>query len=297
MINPSENVNGHRSETTFQYDLENIHPMDNHPFGVRDDEEMAELTESIRRYGVLDPIIVRKRPGMGGGYEIVSGHRRYEACRRLGKKDIPLIVRDLTDEEAILTMVDSNLHREHILPSEKAFAYKMKLDAIKHQGKTLSQDAIKSDSAAEIGAQSGESRDMVFRYIRLTNLVPELLSMVDAGRIALTPAVELSRLTTEEQKTLVSVIEMEQATPNLSQSIILRKLSEKKALTEDLTIEVMERQKANQVEKVSFRPSEMKKFFPSDMTADKMKEVILSLLVEWKEREERRRDRSYDDAR
>ena len=182
MINPFENVNGHRNETTCAYALTNIYPMENHPFKVKDDEDMEALVESIRQYGVLNPIIVRKRSS-GSGYEIVSGHRRYEACKRLNKFDIPVIVRDLTDEEAILTMVDANLQRERILPSEKAFAYKMKMDVLRHQGSSCQDGTKRSDEALAEGTD--DSARQIQRYIRLTYLIPELLELVDEEKIAL----------------------------------------------------------------------------------------------------------------
>ena len=204
MMNPCEVWNSPRTENTHVYALKNISPMENHPFGVRDDEDMEALVESIRQYGVLNPIIVRERRQYGDNCEIVSGHRRYEACKRLGKFDIPVIVRDLTDEEAILTMVDSNLHRERLLPSEKAFAYKMKLDALKRQGKrtdlTSAQVAPKL-STEIIAEQENTSKDTIKRYIRLTKLIKPLLDMVDVCKIALTPAEKLSYLTERTDRT------------------------------------------------------------------------------------------------
>lgn len=192
-------------------------PFRNHPFKVKEDEEMAQLMRSIADAGVLSPALARPLPD--GGYELISGHRRLSACKALGMDTMPVIIRDLTDEEAVITMVDSNLQREHILPSEKAFAYKMKMEALKSQGKrtdlTLSQVATKLDAAAEIGKRVGESRDQVFRYIRLTNLIPEILQMVDDGKIALTPAVELSYLQPSEQEMLFSVMDSDEVTPSL----------------------------------------------------------------------------------
>ena len=199
------NLQENEAQTPHAIALAKLHPFHEHPYKVEDNDEMAELCESICTHGVLSPILVR--PTEDGEYEIVSGHRRVFACRRLGLKDVPAIVQPMTQEEAVLKMVDSNLHRERLLPSEKAFAYKMKLDAIKYRGKSLSQLATKSDSAAEVGAAMGESRDMVFRYIRLTNLVPPLLDMVDEGKIALMPAERLSYLTGEEQLALVDIME------------------------------------------------------------------------------------------
>ena len=262
MINPFENVNGHRNETTCAYALTNIHPMENHPFKVKDDEDMEALVESVRQYGVLNPIIVRKR--VNGGYEIVSGHRRYEACKRLNKFDIPVIVRDLTDEEAILTMVDANLQRERILPSEKAFAYKMKLDAIKRQGErtdlTSDHRGQKSLTSVErIALESDESKSQVQRYIALTNLIPEFLQMVDEGKMALTPAVEISRLPIEAQKMLHRECELCDCTPSYSQTVRMRKINEVRELTWHDLAEIMSEEKANQKEKVTLFMDDLKK--------------------------------------
>ena len=250
----------------------------------------------ICTHGVLSPILVR--PTEDGEYEIVSGHRRVFACRRLGLKEVPTIVQPMTREEAVLKMVDSNLHRERLLPSEKAFAYKMKLDAIKHRGKSLSQVATKSDSAAEVGAATGESRDMVFRYIRLTNLVPPLLDMVDEGKIALMPAERLSYLTEEEQLALVDIMEDLEVTPSLSQAVKLKDLSASHRLDPDTMYEVMEKPKANQRETVKLDADTLRRFFP-DYTPKQMETAILRMLEE-AERERQRQKilrRSRDDAR
>lgn len=198
--------------------LADLMPFRNHPFKVKEDEEMAQLMRSIADAGVLSPALARPLPD--GGYELISGHRRLAACKALGMGTMPVIIRDLTDEEAVITMVDSNLQREHILPSEKAFAYKMKMEALKNQGKrtdlTLSQVATKLDATAEIGKSADESRDQVFRYIRLTHLIPDILKLVDEGKIALTPAVELSYLQPSEQEMLFSVMDSDEVTPSLS---------------------------------------------------------------------------------
>ena len=198
--------------------LADLTPFQNHPFQVKEDEEMAQLMRSIAEAGVLSPALARSLPD--GGYELISGHRRLAACKALGMGTMPVIIRDLTDEEAVITMVDSNLQREHILPSEKAFAYKMKMEALKNQGKrtdlTLSQVATKLDATAEIGKSADESRDQVFRYIRLTHLIPDILKLVDEGKIALTPAVELSYLQPSEQEMLFSVMDSDEVTPSLS---------------------------------------------------------------------------------
>ena len=289
MMNPCEVWNSPRTENTHVYALKNISPMENHPFGVRDDEDMEALVESIRQYGVLNPIIVRERRQYGDNYEIVSGHRRYEACKRLGKFDIPVIVRDLTDEEAILTMVDSNLHRERLLPSEKAFAYKMKLDALKRQGKrtdlTSAQVAPKL-STEIIAEQENTSKDTIKRYIRLTKLIKPLLDMVDEGKIALTPAEKLSYLTEEEQTELVKQINELEATPSLSQAVKLKVLSESKKLDAENMTSVMERPKANQKELLKLDMGKLRTFFP-DSTPKDMEAEILRILNDWQRMRQR----------
>ena len=289
MMNPCEVWNSPRTETTHVYALKNISPMENHPFGVRDDEDMEALVESIRQYGVLNPIIVRERRQFGDNYEIVSGHRRYEACKRLGKFDIPVIVRDLTDEEAILTMVDSNLHRERLLPSEKAFAYKMKLDALKRQGKRtdLTSAQVAPKLATEIIAeQENTSKDTIKRYIRLTKLIKPLLDMVDEGKIALTPAEKLSYLTEEEQTELVKQISELEATPSLSQAVKLKALSESKKLDAENMASVMERPKANQKELLKLDMGKLRTFFP-DSTPKDMEAEILRILNDWQRMRQR----------
>ena len=289
MMNPCEVWNSPRTENTHVYALKNISLMENHPFGVRDDEEMEALVESIRQYGVLNPIIVRERRQYGDNYEIVSGHRRYEACKRLGKFDIPVIVRDLTDEEAILTMVDSNLHRERLLPSEKAFAYKMKLDALKRQGKRtdLTSAQVAPKLATEIIAeQENTSKDTIKRYIRLTKLIKPLLDMVDEGKIALTPAEKLSYLTEEEQTELVKQINELEATPSLSQAVKLKVLSESKKLDAENMTSVMERPKANQKELLKLDMGKLRTFFP-DSTPKDMEAEILRILNDWQRMRQR----------
>ena len=286
MMNPSEVWEGRRTETTYVYSLDNISPMANNPFGVRDDEDMESLVESIRQFGVLNPIIVRERRRFGDKYEIVSGHRRYEACKRLGKFDIPVIVRELDDDEAVLTMVDSNLHRERLLPSEKAFAYKMKLDALKHQGarKDLTSEQIAPKLSAEIIAeQENTSKDTVKRYIRLTKLVKPLLDMVDEGKIALTPAEKLSYLTEEEQQSLYELMQDNEISPSLSQAVKLKEMSAKKMLDADTLFEIMTKPKANQKETLKMDMGKLRDFFP-DSTPKDMTELIFKILAEWRER-------------
>lgn len=264
-------------------------PFENHPFKVRTGEEQTELLESIRANGTLVPIIVRS--SSAGKYEIISGHRRVEACKELGIDTIPAIVKELTNEEAIITMVDANLQRENLLPSEKAFAYKMKVEAIKRKAgrpqKNSSQVATNIDTATEIGQQLGESRDQVYRYIRLTNLIPELLKLVDEHRIAFTPAVEISYLPEREQRVLYEEIEFADATPSLSQAQRLRKFSEQGRLSIDTVFAVLSEEKPNQKEQVRFMTEDIRKYFPRNYTNKDMQQTIIKLLENWQKRRER----------
>lgn len=260
--------------------LSELTPFKNHPFKVKNDAEMAELMKSIADAGVLSPALAR--PKEGGGYELISGHRRLAACKALGMDTMPVIIRDLTDEEAVITMVDSNLQREHILPSEKAFAYKMKMEALKNQGKrtdlTLSQVATKLDAAAEIGKSADESRDQVFRYIRLTHLIPDILKLVDEGKIALTPAVELSYLQPSEQEMLFSVMDSDEVTPSLSQARRLRRMSEAQTLTDDAVLQLLSEVKGNQVEYVKVPVDKLRSFFRPDTSVKQMTETLVKAM-------------------
>ena len=264
----------------------------NHPFQVKDNEELQALCDSIREYGVLSPLLARP---MEHGYEIVSGHRRRAAALKLGLETLPVLVREMTDDEATILMVDSNIQRENLLPSEKAFAYKMKMEALNHQGKkTLSQVATKSgtqDSASIIGAQSGESRDVVFRYIRLTYLAKPILDLVDQGRIAFSPGVELSYLTKVEQAELWDIMESEDCTPSLSQAVRLKKLSQKGELHPEAIFDIMSEEKANQKERVRIEGSQLRKYFPKGWTAHQMEEQILKMLEENHRKKRRSLDR------
>ncbi len=251
-------------------------PFAQHPFQLREDASMDELTESIRVYGVLSPLLARPR---GEGYELVSGHRRRAAAIKLGLQTVPVLVRDMSDDEAVILMVDSNLQRENLLPSEKAFAYKMKLEALKHQGKATSRQIVgKSESADCIS--NDESGRTVQRYIRLTNLVKPLLNMVDEGRIAFSPAVELSYLTREQQAYLLDSIEQEDATPSLSQAIRMKKLSQQGKLTPEVIYAVLTEEKPNQKEQVHIKTESLRKYFPSSYSAEQMERAILKLLEE-----------------
>ena len=259
-----------------------------HPFGVRDDEEMAELMKSIADSGVLAPALAR--PKDGGGYELISGHRRLAACKALGMDAMPVIVRDLTDEEAVITMVDSNLQREHILPSEKAFAYKMKYDALKHQG-TSSQLGTKLRTDELLAQNSSDSRNQIQRYIRLTHLIPDILKLVDEGKIALTPAVELSYLTGQEQQDLLETMESEDCTPSLSQAVQLKKLSQSGELTMDRIFEILREPKANQQEKISFRVDDLRKYFPKSFSNSQIEDEIVKLCEVHYKRRQRQQER------
>ena len=270
-----------------------LFPFRDHPFQVREDEELDRLKESIRESGVLVPALAR--PKEGGGYELISGHRRMTACKALGLETMPVIVRDLTDEESIITMVDANLQREHILLSEKAFAYKMKMEALKSQGKrtdiTSSQVATKFDAATEIGKRSGESRDQVFRYIRLTNLIPEILEMVDEERIALTPAVELSYLSEAEQHMLYTAMCYDDATPSLSQAQRLHRMSQEQQLSEGEITEVLSEVKGNQKEYVRIPAEDLRRFFRPDTTIKQMQDTLVKAMEYYSRFLERQHDR------
>ncbi len=270
--------------------LTELTPFENHPFKVKNDAEMAELMKSIADAGVLSPALARPRES--GGYELISGHRRLAACKALGMDTMPVIVRKLTDEEAVITMVDSNLQREHILPSEKAFAYKMKLDALKHQGKTSAQVAQKL-SVEIVGEAAGESKDQVRRYIRLTNLIPEILQMVDDGRIALTPAVELSYLQPSEQEMLFSIMDCDEVTPSLSQAQRLRRMSEEQRFTDSAVMQLMSEVKGNQVEYVKVPVDSLRSFFRPDTSMKQMTETLVKAMDFYnKHLERQRRDRN-----
>lgn len=252
-------------------------PFAQHPFRLREDAAMDELTESVRAYGILSPLLARPR---GEGYELVSGHRRRAAAIKLGLQTVPVLVRDMSDDEAVILMVDSNLQRENLLPSEKAFAYKMKLEALKHQGRATSDRVGQKLSVELVGKQANESKTQIQRYIRLTNLVKPLLNMVDEGRIAFSPAVELSYLTKEQQAYLLDSIGQEDATPSLSQAIRMKKLSQLGKLTPEVIYAVLTEEKPNQKEQVRIKTESLRKYFPSSYSAEQMERAILKLLEE-----------------
>ena len=272
--------------------INKLKPFDGHPFQVKDDDEMDQLVFSVLTQGLLTPITVRATDT--DEYEVISGHRRLRACQKAGIETVPALIYSMDRDAAIIALVDSNLHREHLLPSEKAHAYKMKMEAMSHQGQrtdlTLSQVATKLDTAAEIGKSVGDSRDKVFRYIRLTNLIPQILQMVDQGKIALTPAVELSYLKESEQRDLLETMESEDCTPSLSQSQQLKKLSQLGELDMDRIFELMRQPKANQEEKLRFDMKDIRRYFPKNYSTERIQQTILRLLEKYERNWRRNRD-------
>ena len=253
-----------------------LSPFAKHPYRVREDAAMDELVESIRVHGILSPLLARPK---GEGYELVSGHRRRLAAQKLGLPTVPVLVLEMSDDEAVILMVDSNLQRENLLPSEKAFAYRMKLEAMKHQGKATSRQVVgKLESADEVGQVNGESGRTIQRYIRLTNLVPPLLQMVDDGRIAFSPAVELSYLTRDEQAELWDLIGQEDATPSLSQSLRMKQISREAKLTPEVLYAILTEEKPNQKEQVRIKTESLRKYFPRNYSAQQMEREIIKLL-------------------
>ena len=272
--------------------VDKLRTFEGHPFKVLDDEDMGNLIESIRQQGIISPLIVRAIESTDE-YEVISGHRRLHAAVKAGLSEVPALIYPLDRNEAVIAVVDSNLHRERLLPSEKAFAYKMKMDAMKAQGRrtdlTLSQLATKSDTAAEIGKSQNESRDQVFRYIRLTYLIPELLDKVDEGIVALSPAVELSYLSKEQQKILLDAMSLNDCTPSHAQSIRMKKQAQQNTLSSDSIYEIMSEEKGNQTERISFKVQDLKGFFPKNFTQKQMTDTILKLLYEYNRKLERSR--------
>ena len=270
--------------------VEKLYPFEGHPYKVLDNEEMEMLTESVQNEGVLSPLIVRPLEGTDG-YEVISGHRRLHAAQKAGLSKVPAFVYEISREEAAIMLVDSNLHREHILPSEKAFAYKLKMEAMKHQGRTSHQVGEKLVTAEKVGADGGDSKNQVLRYVRLTHLIPELLQLVDDGRIALTPAVELSYLPEKAQTYLLEEMRQNDCTPSLSQAIRMKKLYQTGNLSPEDISTIMQEEKANQQEKVSFKTGDLRKFFPKSYSAAQMQETILKLLSEYQRKRQRAAER------
>ena len=282
-----------KQERVQEIPLSELHPFEGHPFRVVDDEDMMKTAESVRDFGVLTPAIVRPDPY--GGYEIISGHRRHRASELAGKETMPVIVREMDDDAAIILMVDANLQRETILPSERAYAYKMKLDALKHQGArsdlTSAQVGQKLWAVNQVAEQSGDSRMQVQRYIRLTELIPELLDMVDNGQLKFNPAVELSYLAREEQKDFLSAMDYAQTTPSLSQAQRIKKLAQEGECTLDAMCDIMNEIKKEEQYKVTFKTESLIKYFPNSYTNNQMEDKIIQLLEQWQKKREKSMER------
>ena len=281
-------------EKVMEIPLSELFPFKDHPFKVRDDDKMADTAESIREYGVLVPALARPREG--GGYELISGHRRKRGCELAGLDTMPVIVRNMDDDAAVIVMVDSNIQRESLLPSERAFAFKMKLDAMKRQAgrpskENVSQVGTHKRSDQLMAEQIGESRNQIQRFIRLTNLIPDILDMVDNKKIALNPAVELSYLTPAEQEMLVVTMDSEQATPSLSQAQRLKRFSQDGKLTEESMLAIMSEEKKQDVDRVTLTRDTLRKYFPRDYTPRQMEDTILKLLQGWSKRRQQSHER------
>ena len=292
MTNSKIKTNTQPKKKAANIQVDKLRTFEGHPFKVLDNEDMDNLTESIKAQGIISPLIVHTIENTDE-YEVISGHRRLHAAIKAGLSEVPALIYPLDRNEAMIAVVDSNLHRERLLPSEKAFAYKMKMDAMKAQGRrtdlTLSQAATKSDTAAEIGKSQNESRDQVFRYIRLTYLIPELLDRVDEGIVALSPAVELSYLSKEQQKILLDAMSLNDCTPSHAQSIRMKKQAQQNTLSSDGIYEIMSEEKGNQTERISFKVQDLKGFFPKNFTQKQMTDTILKLLYEYNRKLERSR--------
>ena len=283
-----------QQEQVQQIPIGELFPFKNHPFKVLDDESMQRTVESVEQYGVLSPLIARPRPD-GDGYEIISGHRRQHAAQLAGLDALPVIVRNMDDDAAVLLMVDSNLQRENILPSERAFAYKMKLEALKNQGArsdlTSAQLGRKLETADIVGQESGDSRNQVRRFIRLTNLVPELLDMVDEKKIAFNPAVELSYLDTNQQRDFLEAMNDTQNAPSLSQAQRLKKLAQEGHFSYDVAFAVMGEEKKDELDKVVIKNDTLRKYFPRSYTPKQMEDTIIKLLEQWQRKQQRQNER------
>ena len=293
---PKAQSKSSQSEEVRKIPVAAIHPFKGHPFRVVDDELMQQTVDSIMQFGVLSPAIVRPNPN--GGYEMVSGHRRLHACGLAGLEEIPVIVRNLTDDEAVILMVDSNLQRETILPSERAAAYKMKLDALKHQGKrvdlTCDQVGHKLDSkksVQKVAEDAGESKTQVQRFIRLNELLPEIREKVDTKEIAFSPAVELSYLKPDEQKQFLDAMDYSQVTPSLSQAQRLKKLSQSGECTQDAMYKVMSEEKKDELDRITLKSDVLRKYFPRSYTPIQMEQTIIKLLEQWQKKRQRENER------
>ena len=292
LFSTEENRQEEQREQVQQIPVDALHPFTNHPFKVLDDEAMTRTVESIAQYGVLAPLIARPRPE--GGYEIISGHRRQYAAKLAGLDTLPVIVRQMSDDAAVILMVDSNLQREHILPSERAFAYKMKLDAIKNQGArsdlTSTQVAQKL-SVEKVGDDAGVSKDTIRRFIRLTNLIPELLDMVDEKKISFNPAVELSYLDESQQRDFLEAMEDTQNAPSLSQAQQLKKMAQQGEFSYEKAFDVMGQEKKSEKDTVTIKNETLRKYFPRSYTPKQMEEKIIQLLDAWQKKQQRRNER------
>lgn len=294
---PKEKDKSTQPEEVRKIPVSEVHPFEGHPFRVVDDELMQQTVNSIKQFGVLNPAIVRPAPD--GGYEMVSGHRRLHACELAGLKEIPVIVRNLTDDEAVILMVDSNLQRECILPSERAAAYKMKLDALKHQGQrkdlgdeaTSAQVGPKSWAAEKVAQEAGDSKSQVRRFIRLTELLPELQEKVDSKEIAFNPAVELSYLKPDEQKRFLDAMDYSQATPSLSQAQRIKKLSQAGECTQNAMYKVMSEEKKDELDRITIKSDVLRKYFPRSYTPIQMEQTIIKLLEQWQKKRQRENER------
>ena len=293
LFSTEENRQEEQQEQVQQIPIDALHPFTNHPFKVLDDEAMTRTVESIAQYGVLAPLIARPRPD-GDGYEIISGHRRQYAAKLAGLETLPVIVRQMSDDAAVILMVDSNLQREHILPSERAFAYKMKLDAIKNQGArsdlTSTQVAQKL-SVEKVGDDAGVSKDTIRRFIRLTNLIPELLDMVDEKKISFNPAVELSYLDESQQRDFLEAMEDTQNAPSLSQAQQLKKMAQQGEFSYEKAFDVMGQEKKSEKDTVTIKNETLRKYFPRSYTPKQMEEKIIQLLDAWQKKQQRRNER------
>ena len=293
LFSTEENRQEEQREQVQQIPIDALHPFTNHPFKVLDDEAMTRTVESIAQYGVLAPLIARPRPD-GDGYEIISGHRRQYAAKLAGLDTLPVIVRQMSDDAAVILMVDSNLQREHILPSERAFAYKMKLDAIKNQGArsdlTSTQVAQKL-SVEKVGDDAGVSKDTIRRFIRLTNLIPELLDMVDEKKISFNPAVELSYLDESQQRDFLEAMEDTQNAPSLSQAQQLKKMAQQGEFSYEKAFDVMGQEKKSEKDTVTIKNETLRKYFPRSYTPKQMEEKIIQLLDAWQKKQQRRNER------
>lgn len=288
-----ENRADAQRERVQEIPLDQLKPFKNHPFKVRDDQRMLDTVDSIREYGVLVPAIARPDPE--GGYELISGHRRKRGCEMAGLQTMPVIIRDLDDDAAVLVMVDSNIQREELLPSERAFAYKMKLEALKHQGArsdlTSSQLGTKLRADELLAQQAGESRNQVQRFIRLTELISELLDMVDERKLAFNPAVEVSYLKRDEQRMLLEAMDAEQTTPSLSQAQRLKKFSQEGRLTEEAMSAIMSEEKKSDMDKVTLRSDTLRRYFPKSYTPKQMEQTIIRLLDVWQKQRQKNQER------